>query len=94
MYCDPRYHWGDTDSHGVQILKSLQNCVPGRIIIPHLMDIGDGGADYSASEIKSFVRMTPVNDVVDALISSLVKRGKGFAEQETISAVSPIRNLF
>lgn len=81
-------HWGDTDPHGFQILKTLQRCVPNRIIKPHLMN-EPIGLPFSASNISHLKELLPINPQADELIESIIKSDSGKYEQELILAKSP-----
>ena len=85
----PLFHWGDTDPHGFQILKTFQRRVPGRIVNPHLMNM-DSGSEYSKSDLTSLESLIPVNPAVDDILSSLLITKKGFYEQEVLPAQSPL----
>lgn len=87
----PCYHWGDTDAYGFEILKTLQQIAPERIVTPHLMNPGSGtGARYSREQLAHLQRLLPVNAVTDGVISKLLAQGVGLQEQESQVARSPL----
>lgn len=85
----PLFHWGDTDPHGFQILKTLQRCVPDMTVLPHLME-PETGDQYTVAQLKMMTTMQPINGDADQILNKLIKKGSGLIEQETLSASSPI----
>lgn len=85
----PLFHWGDTDTHGFLILKTLQARAGKKVINPHLMDIGNG-EPYTIAQLKKFKTMQPINTVVDTVLERIIKRERGMVEQESIKAIAPI----
>jgi len=83
------FHWGDTDVHGFQILVVLQGLVPATIVRPHLMNI-ESGSQYTDIELSRLAALGAVNSEFKRVIDSLVIRGTGKIEQETVNACSPV----
>ena len=86
----PVFHWGDSDPHGFQILKTLQKLAGEKTVLPHEMEIQDG-APFSEEQLRHLERLIPVNPPTDAILSSYLGKGAGIAEQETQTAISPIK---
>jgi len=83
----PIYHWGDSDPHGFQILKTFQN-LTDKTVIPHVMQYDEGGS-FGQKQLKHIESMMPVNSVVDSILLEYLKTGVGLAEQETMAACAP-----
>ncbi|MEW8523834.1 MAG: Wadjet anti-phage system protein JetD domain-containing protein [Candidatus Thiodiazotropha endolucinida] len=84
----PVYHWGDSDPHGFQILKTLQSLAGGKMILPHDMEYLNGDP-FSEEQLRHIERLIPVNPPTDAILSRYLKKGAGLAEQEIQTARSP-----
>ena len=85
----PVFHWGDSDPHGFQILKTLQNLAGEKTVRPHEMEIQNGGT-FSDKQLGHIERLIPVNPPTDKILSIYLDKGEGLAEQETQTARSPV----
>ncbi|MES9990204.1 MAG: Wadjet anti-phage system protein JetD domain-containing protein [Candidatus Thiodiazotropha endolucinida] len=86
----PVFHWGDSDPHGFQILKTLQKIAGEKTVLPHEMEIQNGDP-FSEEQLRHIERLIPVNPPTDAILSIYLDKGEGIAEQETQTARSPIK---
>jgi len=90
----PVYHWGDVDVGGFRILAKMQEYAStfGYIVNPHLMDpVSNYSHDFTKTEISDFMKMTHINDKCDKLLYEICTIKKGKAEQEYLTACSPIK---
>jgi len=86
----PVFHWGDSDPHGFQILKTLQNLAGEKTVLPHEMEIQNGDP-FSEEQLRHLERLIPVNPPTDAILLNYLEKGEGIAEQETQTAHPPIK---
>ncbi len=86
----PVFHWGDSDPHGFQILKTLQKLAGEKTVQPHEMEIQNGDP-FSEEQLRHIERLIPVNPPTDAILLNYLEKGEGIAEQETQTAHPPIK---
>lgn len=83
------WHWGDCDVGGLRIFQAVAECLPGRVLHPHLMEPRPTGTPFSPRERTLLARITQEGGAGASVARALLDCGRR-SEQEGRNPRTPV----